>query len=114
MRSDASIQATSRGPPWMRTTMIEVLVAVATVCSNQDIRAVFGKQQDDIACHGVVAGGQCQQRGRILCENCSLPLGGCRAVYSPGVAWQWRPQLLALAVQHAQLPAQPGQLVTCV
>ena len=26
MRSDSSIQATSRGPPWMSTTMMEVLV----------------------------------------------------------------------------------------
>ena len=55
MRSDASIQATSRGPPWMSTTMMEVLVAVATVCGHQSSKVVTGKQQDDTFCHGVVA-----------------------------------------------------------
>ena len=56
MRSDSSIQATSRGPPWMSTTMMEVLVTVATVCSRQASKVFTGEQQDDDVCHGVVAG----------------------------------------------------------
>ena len=56
MRSDASIQATSRGPPWMSTTMMEVLVAVATVCSHQNSKFVTGKHQDDTSGHGVLGG----------------------------------------------------------